>query len=515
MSDRKMKYALIICMLTAILSRIVFLADYPGGIGADEAFAGYEAFSIANYGIDSWGYSYPVYFTTWGSGMSALSSYMMAPFIKMFGLSTLTIRLPQMLMGILTVFVLYLLLRHTSDEKTALLGTFLLAVSPWHIMTSRYGMDANMAPALILLGVYFGVRGFEKGKYFILSALFWGLSLYTYAAIWIFVPVFLFLTLIYCFCTRKLKFSRWLILSFLLLFVLALPLLLFVAVNLEYIDEIVTPFLSIPRLVEFRGDEVSLRALPSNIILAIKIFFSQNDYNIWNSIPYFGIYYLFSTPFVVAGGVVAVVNAVKGFKEKRFTYDFVLIIWVFTAAMIAVLQRTNLNRSNDILLALFILLAKGLVWFCGKVKHHAMSVTVVVYVLCFVIFEGYYFTVYQDIISRRQLAGADEALAFASKLYETDDYDYIYVTGELRQSQVLLYTQYPTEDYVYEVEWKNYPSKYLVAERFGNYYWYEEDDEKDEYGIYVIKSDETADYRQQGYSIKEFDYCAVAYMEEM
>lgn len=51
-------------------------------------------------------------------------------------------------------------------------------------MMSRWGLDTNLAPGFLLLGFYFFVRGLETDGYLILSALFYGLSLYCYAVIW-------------------------------------------------------------------------------------------------------------------------------------------------------------------------------------------------------------------------------------------------------------------------------------------------------------------------------------------
>ena len=95
-----------------------------------------------------------------------------------------------MLLGVLSVLLLYLMVKRISNQRMALWAGFLLAVCPWHIMMSRWGLDANLAPAFILFAMYFSVLGLEKEQYFILAALFWGASLYTYALTWIFVPVF-------------------------------------------------------------------------------------------------------------------------------------------------------------------------------------------------------------------------------------------------------------------------------------------------------------------------------------
>ncbi len=49
--------------------------------------------------------------------MSALESFLMIPFIRLGGLSLITIRLPQMIMGIISVYVVYLLFNRIADPK--------------------------------------------------------------------------------------------------------------------------------------------------------------------------------------------------------------------------------------------------------------------------------------------------------------------------------------------------------------------------------------------------------------
>ena len=73
----KKNWQLIFIMLVALFSRSVLLGKIPCGVHADEAYAGYEAYSLLKYGTDSWGYRAPVYLTTWGSGMSVFESLFM------------------------------------------------------------------------------------------------------------------------------------------------------------------------------------------------------------------------------------------------------------------------------------------------------------------------------------------------------------------------------------------------------------------------------------------------------
>lgn len=80
------KYKVHILILVGILLRVLFYTYVPGGNNHDECFAGYEAWNIMTTGHDSWGHYMPMYLVAWGSGMNALNSYLMIPFIALFGL---------------------------------------------------------------------------------------------------------------------------------------------------------------------------------------------------------------------------------------------------------------------------------------------------------------------------------------------------------------------------------------------------------------------------------------------
>lgn len=107
-----------VIMLIGILTRGIMLGSIPGGVNQDEALAGYEAYSLLHFGTDSSGYAFPVYFNAWGSGMNALNSYLMIPFIAVFGLHTWVIRIPQFLVSCFSMYVFYKLLLKLFNKKT-------------------------------------------------------------------------------------------------------------------------------------------------------------------------------------------------------------------------------------------------------------------------------------------------------------------------------------------------------------------------------------------------------------
>lgn len=505
---KEIDYKLLLILLIAIMSRTILLGTYPGGIHADEAFAGYEAYSMTNFGTDSWGYEHPVYLSVWGSGMSALESYLMIPFVALWGLNSVTVKIPQALLGILTVYVFYLLLKKITNKNIAYWGAFLLAISPWHIMMSRFAMDCNIAPALIILGIYFAICGIEKPCYLLLSAVFWGFSLYAYAVNWLFAPIFLVGCLIYCLRYRKISFSWNFVASGIILFLFAVPLLLFIAVNEGIISEIKTSLISIPKLAVYRGNEITI----SNILLyakkLIRLFITQNDHSPWNCVKGFGIYYIYSTPLVLYGIYIVVKECVRKAKQKNFSYESVILWWFLSGVVVALLQGVGINRLNMLHPVMFIFLAIAISVICQKWGKKVRNVLIMVYLVSFLLFEVFYFTVFQRQISDIQHAGLKEALTYAQEICKEEES--IYVTNSIRHSQVLFYLQYPTTDYLNSVEWSTEEGvREVVVHRFGPFCW-DWNEELAEEGVYVIVASDIETYQNKGYEVTLFDNCAVA-----
>ena len=142
-----------------IFVRIIFFGNIPYGINCDEAYAGYEAFSILTTSKDSWEKFLPIYLITGGGGTNALYSYLTIPFIKMFGLSSSTIRLPQIIFSLISCYVFYKTLKIIYNKKIALMGLFIIAITPWHIIMSRWGFHGNIAPSFLLISFYFYIYG--------------------------------------------------------------------------------------------------------------------------------------------------------------------------------------------------------------------------------------------------------------------------------------------------------------------------------------------------------------------
>lgn len=502
----------LLLVVLGVAVRLWQLGVLPCGLNQDEAYAGYEAYSMLTYGVDSWGYHNPCYFIAWGSGMNVLESYLAMPFVAVLGLTRLAVRLPQAILACASLPVVYLLLTRLFSRRVGLLGLGLTAICPWHILLSRWGLESNLAPGLLLLGLYFLVRGLDAPPWLLFSALCYGLSLYAYALTWVAVPLTLCVFLGYLLYTRKLTFSPYLAGAVGLLFLLALPLLLFVLVNLGVIEEIRTPWFSVPRLVSMRASEVdwhNLFSLETYYTLG-KMVFGAGDGLAWNSLPAFGMFYPFSWPLMVVGGVRMAVRAVPGFKERRFTGEGLVLLGFVCAVLLTLsLDYLNINKANSLHFYLLFLLAFGVDWVFEYCKSRPVLPwgVVAVYALAFGLFVHTYLTSYQDTIAVQFRDGVEEAVDFVNQ----QGFDHVGVDSTVTHAHILFCDQTPQPEFAATVEYANYPSAYLSASSFGKYTFRVDEPNLDPDTAYIIYVNRFDTFRQAGYTVVEFGLYGVAY----
>ena len=460
-SETKRRLCFWAILALGIAIRLWRFGSVPEGINQDEAFAGYEAFCLLRDGMDTAGYRFPVYLTAWGSGMNALETYLMLPFVALFGLRTWVIRLPQLLTGLLSLPALYGVVRRVRDEKQALVTMLLLAVCPWHVLLSRWGLESNLAPGFLLFGLYFFLRGLENPRFYPLAGLFYGLSLYAYATLWPFVPLLLGLSLLYAALRGKLRLDRHLLLGGLLLMLLAAPLLLFLAVNFGWIAEIRTPFFSVPKLLYMRSGELSFSHIPENLKNLFTILWTQSDGLPWNTAGAFGLLYPLSAPFVLLG---LLSLAEKRLRQRGYDGAAFLCFQLLAGLLLGATVSVNVNRVNLIFPPLLFLAGEGICWFCGRFRVRLLPLVLAAYLVCFGFFAQYYFTDYRQGLRASFAWGLEEALDAAAAQDGP-----VYLSGDVYYPDVLFYTQTEPEVFRESVRYYNYPAAYLRAESFGRF----------------------------------------------
>ena len=446
----KKQLIVFIVFALGVFARVLFLDSMPDGLNQDEAYAGYEAYSLLHYGVDSWGYSFPVYLTTWGSGMSIMNSYLMIPFIWTIGPTVLAARLPQAILGLLTVFTFYKLfnLLFPNDNTISLIALFILAINPWHILMCRWALDCNMAPAFLLIAFYFFCRGVDEPKFFILSFLFYGLTLYCYALTWVFVPVFLFLQLLFLFWTRRIKISRYLIISVLIICILAVPLLLFILVNSGRIDELKIGLISVPRMPMYRASEIDLENQKGRLLAFAKSLITQNDGLIWNYAGRFGLYYKWGLPFAVLVIIELVRRGGKCLFKREYHPEVMFLLQFCFCILFSSLIDTNFSKMNSIHFPVLALMVIGIrlffEWFRNAGLRKAVFATSwIVGLLSFVLFERYYFGDYRTKTAECYRSGLRECVEYAECIAGDST---IFIYDYASHPCVLFYEQIPVTD---------------------------------------------------------------------
>lgn len=370
-----------IILTLAFILRIININSFPAGLNVDEALDGYLAYSLAETGQDMHGNVWPAHFYAYGWGENITLSLLQIPFIKIFGLTAIALKIPIIIASILAIFFLFLLTKELFNAKIALLAAFMLTISPWHLMLSRLNMNPMLLPMLYLSSLYLIVKTLKTQKvwYLYLSAIPLAISLYTYALSFIWLPMILLAIFIIYY--PEVKFKKHLPLWSLLIILLASPIIVFYLKNqFRWIGLTINQwwFFSLPQLALTRFDMVGifhLKPLSAAVFFIYNYFsyynlnflFFHHQYNLKLSTIGFGIMYLWEVVAIFIGGHQII-------KLKRTNRSYQLIAaWLLLAPIPAALTieiNPHLWRSVNLLGAWQIISAVGIYYFIlGIIKY--------------------------------------------------------------------------------------------------------------------------------------------------
>ncbi|MCX7047935.1 MAG: glycosyltransferase family 39 protein [Candidatus Sumerlaeota bacterium] len=201
-SQRIVLAILAVILIAAALLRLVALGSNPPALFRDEAEKGYTAWSLARLGgyteLDARSgapqfHRWPLFIQTPGSLTSAVYQYAAAPFVGLFGLNEWTTRLPAALAGLGGVALCFLLtFSLTGDRRKALLAAALLAVSPWHVLFSRWAAQGVFVPLFACAGIwlFWGARDSPASRWrWPLAAFALGMAAYAYDPARLVIPL--------------------------------------------------------------------------------------------------------------------------------------------------------------------------------------------------------------------------------------------------------------------------------------------------------------------------------------
>lgn len=502
-------------LLIGVLVRFYALGSIPAGLNQDEASMGYDAYSLLHYGVDRNGMHNPVHMIAWGSGQNALQAYVTIPFIALFDLSVFSIRLVPALFGVFCLMLFYWVARKIAGPKLAIVALFILSISPWHIVLSRWALESNFLPGTMLLAMAFLIFAQERPRFLFVSFAFFALSLYAYSTAYAFVPLFFLMYGIYA-LRHKIYSLKECLIACVVFAVVAAPIMLFVIVNLFKLETINLGFFTVPRMpgearythmTSFFSNEFWLE-LAKNFRRVIEILFIQfNDRETQSSVKDIGVAYAFSIPFFFIG-LIAFVRSL--WQEKEVSAKTPILLWFIAAMSVAILSWPAVHRINLVFFPLILLIAYGVytIWIKSNI---AFVVIVLVYLGLFVRFEKVYFEEYADEVGAFFFESYTDAVDYAYK--HADPSHTLYLSDNLNQPyiHVLFTTKYDVRDYISTVNIPNPSAAFQIVKSFGRFMFGVQTPQALDGKVIVARNDERRNFPHAQYIAKEFKHYTVLF----
>ena len=289
--------------------------------------------------------------------------------------------------------------------------------------------------------------------------------------------------------------------------ILAAPLILMIIINTFELPEIATVYITIPRLPEYRGSEVSLKNLLHNIPGVVQSFFFKDD-RAYNSLDGYFTMYVVSIPFILLGVQKAAVEAVRTIREKKYTVVAPMLFWLTAQTLMGLLiDEPNVNKLNGVFFSLLFFAVYG-IWYAWKLLQKKKSKTIFLaavtgaYTCFFVSFACYYFGPYTE----ETFPLTDFADCYDDILDEYAD-----VIGD--------HNVYVNAKYIYYALGEKLPPQEMQVielgeESRGNVYFVHPR-EVDENGFYILIGKESIldELREIGFTIKNEGFYTVCYKE--
>src|SRR3989344_2233031 len=176
-SKNNVKYLIILFVIGFILRGIVAINIAPN---ADEMVHGTHALGI----LESKKLQI--------MDQDAVWFYLTDFFYRIFGENLFGLRFASVIFGSLAIFITYLIGKELFDKRSAIIASFILTFSSYHIIMSLAEMDVAMM-FFVLFSIYFLIKAAKKQKliYYILSSLFLGIAIMTKQIALLFIPAFI------------------------------------------------------------------------------------------------------------------------------------------------------------------------------------------------------------------------------------------------------------------------------------------------------------------------------------
>ena len=430
---------IVLLLLLALFLRLFRLGELPRGLHVDEVGMAYDAWSISEFGVDRYLKSLPVYLTNFGGGQSVMYCYLTALLFKL-GAPTISviIRLPGVVMSMVTGIFGFLLIRKMRGREAGLLFLIIYLTVPYFTQASRVALDCNLMLGMSVLMLYvlqkcLDTENEQTISCFIILGIITGMTFYTYALSYVVIPLFyLGVGVIMLICRHKIRLKE--IFAFMIpVIIIAIPLVFVQIVNMFDLDEFKIFNLTITKLIYYRGNEISLSEIGDNIRWIYRSIFTADNTE-FDTFRQFGALYIFSLPVIIGGGIITVIRSIKEAKKGRILFDGLILLYTVTVLFAALfIQGVTTYRINSVFFGLAFLIT--IVLECltvdlpgrmdrrtsGNVIRGAGIALTALYIVSSVFYLRYYFCKYEDDIYPQRLFAEDPAEAFCYVESQPDD----------------------------------------------------------------------------------------------
>lgn len=342
----------------------------PPGINGDEAAIGYNAILISETLRDENKRLLPLFVLTLDGKdwKQPVTIYLTAFFFKIFGVSLFTLRFISVLLSVLSLVLIYLILREFFDKKFSIIGLIFFLSSPLVLIQSHLALE-NIAPLPLICAWLLMVIKYFKNKndfYLTIAGTFLGLGLYSYFGMRLIIPIYTLLTIFFVIFIKNTSNTQKIrSINYFLFGMVPFILLIFFA-NYKYPGAFLgnnSPMLP-PNYQSF--------FLPFVSSFDLSFLFIKGDATSYHSTGTHGMFLLFTLPFFLFG-------IYQILKTENFILKFILISFFITPLLFGLTDQIHRASRLMVLIPLFVVICtQGAVYLLRKAK-------IIFYVLTFLI----------------------------------------------------------------------------------------------------------------------------------
>ncbi|NSW53180.1 MAG: glycosyltransferase family 39 protein [Anaerolineae bacterium] len=411
--------------LLAFLVRVIRIHHLPALLNGDESGSALDAVKFLQ---GEWN---NIFTSGWFS-FPAMHPFIQAIYIRLIGANAAGVRMSSVVIGALTIPVLYLVAREMFDEIVALAAAILLSVLPIHNHMSRIGLNNIWDPFFFLAAIGFLWRGWKRESRFsyFIAGLALGFSQYFYATSRALIPLILLVIGVLFLVDRGKTRSQayWLIFMLVLGAVVMMPLYYFYT---KHPMDFQAPFV---RVSVFDRDWMPVQLQNGRTVLSVVWYQVATAVKGIISFPVHG-YYEAGTPILLMPAaflfelgfiLMAVQLVIRKFRDERVLLIFGWMVTIVLGVVLSVDTPAS-QRYTAVLPALSLVAAYGLVEGVNLVKliinRRSMNLRWVVSLVVLLIFTRESWFYLETFPHRDTLGGVNTLIAndFAAYLNATDE----------------------------------------------------------------------------------------------